>query len=157
MQIRAATKNDAHYLFDIDLKCFDFPWSIHEWRIFGQACLGTVATHNSVPVGMVLFKANDDDLLIVKIGVKHEFRRQGIGRALVDNCLQYARDTNLLTLSMVVPETLLRPGDPDDVSGWLTTTGFKPTIPLLSQHFEMYGKSEDGVRFTLSTRSSNVS
>jgi GNAT superfamily N-acetyltransferase len=107
---------------------------------------------------MVLFKPDDDDTLeIVKIAVKHEFRRQGIGRTLIHNCLQYAKDTNLPTVSMIVPESLLRPGDPDDISGWALAVGFEPMIPLLRERFEMYGKPEDGVRFILSTRSSHVS
>jgi GNAT superfamily N-acetyltransferase len=157
VQIRAATKNDAHYLFDIDLKCFDFPWTLQEWRIFGQTCLGTVATDKSVPIGMVLFRADDTDLNIVKIGVKSEHRRLGVGRALIASCLQYAKDTNLLAVQMIVPETLLRPGDPDDISPWLSSVGFIPTVPLLRDFYEMYGRVEDGVRFTLSTRSTHGS
>jgi GNAT superfamily N-acetyltransferase len=157
VEIRAATKNDAHYLFDIDLKCFDFPWTLPEWRVFGQTCLGTVATDKGIPVGMALFKPGEDSLELVKIAVKHECRRQGIGRALIHNCLQYAKDTNLQTVSMVVPETLLRPGDPDDISGWAIAVGFMPETPLLRGHFELYGKQEDGVRFNLPTRSSHVS
>ena len=29
---RAAEQKDAHYLIDIDIKCFDYAWTPEDWR-----------------------------------------------------------------------------------------------------------------------------
>ncbi len=54
---------------------------------------------------------------------------------------------------MVVPESRLRPGDPDDLSQWLLSLGFRAEIPLLRNWFTFYGEQEDGVPFSLPIQS----
>ena len=52
---RAAEQKDAHYLIDIDIKCFDYAWTPEEWRQVGKYCVACVATWNDTPVGMAIF------------------------------------------------------------------------------------------------------
>jgi len=147
---RAAEQKDAHYLIDIDIKCFDYAWTPEEWRQVGKYCVACVATWNGTPVGMAIF-CNDHagSIEIVKIAVKKAYRRLGIARRLLYNCILYARELYATRLVMVVPESTLQPGNPEDVSEWLTQLRFRAQVPLLKDYFTFYGEPEDGVVFTL--------
>ena len=147
---RAAEQKDAHYLIDIDIKCFDYAWTPEDWRQVAKDCMACVATWNGTPVGMAIFY-NDHagSIEIVKIAVKKPYRNVGIARRLLYNCALYARELCATRLLMVVPEGKLRPGDPEDISQWLGKLGFRAQVPLLRDFFTFYGESEDGVVFTL--------
>ncbi len=150
VQYRAATERDAHYLLDIDIKCFDYAWMPEDWRKVSLNCVACVAVWNDAPIGMAIFaRTNEGDVEIVKIAVKEPFRNQGIGRHLINNCVLYAREINAPSLVMIVPEGRLRPGDPDDLSRWFPRLGFRARSPLLKDRFSFYGKTEDAVLFIL--------
>ncbi len=93
LDIRATTERDAHYLLDIDIKCFDYAWLPEDWRNLAKTCLACVATWNGTPIGMVIFANNQlGGVDIEKIAVKPPYRNQGIGRRLLRNCALYARE-----------------------------------------------------------------
>jgi GNAT superfamily N-acetyltransferase len=149
IQIRASNEQDAHYLLDIDIKCFDYAWLPKDWRRIAQDCMACVATWRGTPIGMVVFRNNrQGDVEIEKVAVKAPFRHQGIGRRLIHNCAMFAREIGAIELLMLVPEGRLRPGEPDDISGWLTKLGFRAEVPLLRDYFTFYGQPEDGVLFS---------
>ena len=79
---RAAEQKDAHYLIDIDIKCFDYAWTPEDWRQIAKDCVACVATWNGTPVGMAIFY-NDHagSIEIVKIAVKKPYRNSA---SLVD-------------------------------------------------------------------------
>jgi len=150
LNIRATTERDAHYLLDIDNKCFDYAWLPEDWRQVAKDCLACVATWNGTPVGMVIFTSNRNrGVEIVRIAVKAPYRNQGIARRLLRNCVLYAREIGAIELLMLVPESRLRPGDPDDLSQWLIKLGFRAEVPLLKNWFKFYGEWEDGVLFSI--------
>lgn len=150
IQVRPTTERDAHYLLDIDIKCFDYAWLPDDWRAAAKDALACVATWNETPVGMVIFSYNNyGGVEIEKIAVKAPYRHHGIARRLLYNCALYAKEIGALELLMVVPESRLRPGDPDDISAWLLKLGFRASLPLLKNWFVFYGKPEDGVVFSL--------
>ena len=150
IDFRASTEKDAHYLLDIDLKCFDYAWLPEDWRAISKACYGCVATWNETPIGMAIFGQTPyGNVEILKLAVKSSYRNRGIGSRLVFNCLLYAREIHALRLLMVVPEGQLRPGEPGDISSWLKHRGFRAQVPLLRNYFTFYGQPEDGVVFSL--------
>ncbi len=151
IEFRAAEQRDAHYLIDIDIKCFDFAWTPEEWRQISKYCVACVATWNGTPIGMAIFH-NDHagNIEIVKVAIKKPYRHMGIARRLIFNCILYARELYATQLVMVVPESRLRPDDPEDLSEWLTRLCFRAQVPLLKNYFTFYGEPEDGVVFTLS-------
>ena len=102
------------------------------------------------PVGMAVFY-NDfmGSIEIVKVAVKRPYRNMGIARRLIFNCILYARELYATRLVMIVPESKLRPGEPDDLSEWLKALRFRAQVPLLKDYFTFYGEPEDGVVFTL--------
>ena len=150
IHFRAAEERDAHYLIDIDIKCFDYAWMPEDWRQVSKTCVACVATWCGTPVGMAIFaKTPEGDVEIVKVAVKSCYRNRGIARRLLYNCALYARETHAPRLLMLVPESRLRPGERDDISAWLTKLGFRAGIPLLRDYFTFYGQPEDGVLFSL--------
>jgi GNAT superfamily N-acetyltransferase len=147
---RASSDRDAHYLIDIDLKCFDYAWLPETWRAVSKTCVACVATWNDTPIGMAIFgKTPDGDIEILKIAVKPAYRNMGIARHLIYNCILYAREVHAFRLVMLVPEGQLRPGETGDISHWLCSLGFRAQTPLLQGYFIFYGQAEDGVIFTL--------
>jgi ribosomal protein S18 acetylase RimI-like enzyme len=149
INFRASTERDAHYLIDIDLKCFDYAWLPEAWRQVSKTCVACVATWNETPIGMAIFgKTPDGDVEILKVAVKPAYRNQGIAQHLLYNCALYAREVHAFRLIMVVPEGQLRPGEPGDISDWLTRLGFRAQVPLLKDYFVFYGQAEDGVIFS---------
>lgn len=147
---RASEPKDAHYLLDIDIKCFDYAWLPSEWRIVAQHCVACVATWNGTPIGMAIFGKNaDGDVQVVKLAVKPAYRHRGIATGLMRNCALYAREIHAPRLVLLVPESWLCPGQPGDISGWLVKLGFRAHKPLLRNQFTFYGQSEDGVLFSL--------
>ena len=150
IQFRAAEERDAHYLIDIDIKCFDYAWMPEDWRQASKTCVGTVATWYGTPIGMAIFaKTEAGDIEIVKIAVKKPYRNRGVASQLLLNCAIYAREIHIPRMVMLVPEGRLRPGEPDDISTWLTKLGFRAQAPLLRDYFTFYGQAEDGVLFSL--------
>lgn len=150
IDIRASSERDAHYLLDIDIKCFDYAWLPEDWRQVAKNCLACVATWQGTPIGMVIFGNNHcGGVDIVKIAVKPPHRNQGVARRLLYNCALYAREIGATELLMLVPEGRLRPNEPDDISNWLTKLGFRAEVPLLKDYFTFYGQAEDGVLFSL--------
>jgi ribosomal protein S18 acetylase RimI-like enzyme len=141
---------DAHYLIDIDIKCFEHAWTPEEWRETSETSLGAVATWHGVPIGMSISRRSlEGDVEVVKVGVKPPYRNNGIGRHLLQNCILHARDIMATRLFTIVPESAIAPGQPQDLSTWLSKLGFRAEKPLLRNHFYSYGQSEDGVTFSM--------
>jgi len=148
-EMRPSEARDAHYLIDIDTKCFFYAWTPEEWRQVSQECLATVVTFNGEPIAMAVFGKNPDgDVEIVKVAVKQAFRLRGVSRRLIYNCALYAREIGAAALVMLIPEYRLRPGDPDDLSVWLGKLGFRATT-IFRKEFHAYGRDEDGVQFSI--------
>lgn len=150
MNFRETGPNDAHHLLDIDIKGFDCPWTPEEWREVSKDCVGMVATWNDTPIAFVISKRTEDgDIEIVKLAVKPWFRRQGISRRLVWNCVLHAREIMATNVLIVIPERRIDPGQPTDLTAWLTKLQFKAVLPIIKNHFHCYGEDEDGVIFAL--------
>jgi ribosomal protein S18 acetylase RimI-like enzyme len=148
IMIRSAIRDDLQHLFDIDLKCFDIPWTIDEWKYCGGGeSLVHVATVDLTPVGMVIYHPAEC-LSIVKLAVKPQFRLRGISRLLLEHCVRCANDNGSQRISITVPETIIYCTDTDNISPWLDKLHFYATTPLLKDHYDIYGRLEDGIVFT---------
>lgn len=147
---RESVPLDDHYLMDIDLKCFDRPWTPIEWRRVSKLCSILVATWNDKPIGMIVYgQTESGDFDVVKLGVKPVYRRQGIGSRLMLDAILAARNLMVPSIFVTVPESHVCPGDPYDVSAWLRKRSFRARLPNIKDHIELYGEWEDGVVFTL--------
>ena len=85
MTLRFADAADVHLLHALHAAAFDTPWPAEEierlMRILGGFA---VLAEDARPQGFVLTRTVSDEAEILTLAVAPDFRRQGIGRALVE-------------------------------------------------------------------------
>ena len=146
--LRAGCERDLPYVRDVDLKSSHYPWPAAAWEAFeAPACKLCVALYRAEPVGFVVYRINEGDVDILRLGVKPSQRGKGIGGALLDSVLSYARAERCLRMTMTVAEIYCLPGHPDDVSQWLSQYGFRTVLPVAKDYAFMYGDWVDGFCF----------
>lgn len=149
--LRPALGNDVNFLIDIDLKCYDYPWSVDEWRLLAlnPACSVTLATINMEPVGFVAWGKviAKKEAEILRLAVKPAYRNSGVGSLLLGSIEIEANEYGMQKIVLIVPEIHCFPNHRNDVSQWLLTRGYKATKPILKNHFDMYGSKVDGFKF----------
>lgn len=147
---RDATPEDQVYIQDLDLKCFEMSWSCDAWAYAGQHYIIKLAAYYGTPIGFATYVHNTEDNIIQfpKVGVKPSFRNKGVARQLVSEAVQFCKQVRALRIETLIPETLLRPGEPQDASKWLSKLGWEAT-GLVRDFFPCMGQREDAVRFIL--------
>lgn len=148
INVREARTEDSNDLMDIDIKCFDNPWTGDDWSGFNRnaGTLVYVAAVFGTPIGFIVFQTDQKlkQVEILKIAVKDSGRQQGASRQLLMIAEDFAIGRKAPTLTIVVPESSLYTGP---LGKWLTATGFQGTKPFIKNRFVAYGESEDGVKF----------
>lgn len=149
-QTRHARPEDQVYILDLDLKCFESAWSHDSWAYAGQHYVIKLATFYGTPIGFATYVYNTEKNVIQfpKVGVKRAFRNKGVGSRLVFEALQFCKQVRAQHVETLVPESLLRPGESQDASVWLSKLGWKAT-GIERDFFPCMGQREDAVRFTL--------
>lgn len=149
--IRDARPEDQVPIIDCDIKCFDLAWSTDSWSYVAANNVVKVATFYGTPIGFSVFllKADEPVVVLPKLGVKPTYRGKGVGRALLKEALVFARQVDARTIETIIPESLLRPGEPAFVGDWMTKMGWRPD-GLVREFFPSMGEKEDGVRFIIS-------
>jgi GNAT superfamily N-acetyltransferase len=149
--IRLAQARDLHPLVDIDLKSYDYPWSVDKWRKFvtDPTCMILLASFKVEPVGMCIWqkKLAIKEAEILRIATKPAYRGKGAGIFLLHGVETGAKEHGLEKVTVIVPEIKCFPGYPDDVSQWLLNRGYKAITPILKDHFYMFGGRCDGFKF----------
>ena len=150
IEVRPGRKEDIQYVLDIDVKCFDDPWSPDKWR--KDELSVAVGTVHKTPVGVVVFEIintrKQQCVRMDKIAVKPGFRNRGIAKALVQevrNCCMY---NGLLYIETIIPESMCVPDTPRDVTGFLSKVGFRG-FGIKRDAFTDMGQPEDGYIFRL--------
>jgi GNAT superfamily N-acetyltransferase len=119
--IRKPKPADLNYIFDIDLKCFEDYLSIDGWLEYLEGNYSLlVAIVKGLPVGVIVWQDN----IIKRIAVKPANRGNGVGSQLlqaVENSL-VQKGFDLVMIN--VPESMCCPGQPHDVSHWLSERKF---------------------------------
>jgi len=123
--IRRPQLSDLHYLYDIDLKCFDDNLTLDEWREYlgdaGHEIL--VCMLDDLPVGFVVWHVND----LLRLAVKPACSYLGLGTRLLRAVENILIKRGMRYMSINVPESLCCPDQSLDASGWLLKRGFKAT------------------------------
>lgn len=149
--IRSAQAEDIHFLVDIDLKSYHYPWPINKWRKFAAdpTCVIKLASIKAAPVSVCVWQKKPaiKEAEILRLATKPAYRCQGIGSLLLHAIEFEARENELQEISIIVPEIKCFPGHPDDVSHWLLERNYKAVTPILKNHFYMYGSHCDGFKF----------
>ena len=150
--IRRAQVRDVNALLDIDLKSYDYPWTITKWReISGDEDYTLlIATLKAQPVSMCVWRRRKDAAdcaEIVKLATKPRNQGQGLAALLLNRVEGNMRSAGIKKAVFAVPEIKCFPGHPDDVSAWLLARKYKPVKPILRDEYCMYGSMCDGFQF----------
>lgn len=162
--IGVAERGDQGLLYDIDLKCFEDVWSHEYWPFwFGDSnviFLVKESGKNGSPVGMAVCVCNQDGIVIEKLCVKKQYRRQGVSRMLLraahGMAAQYEKE---VPVYLAIPEVWLGRGYDDHEFGlgdWTRALNMTATRGILTDYFFIQGHSEDGIRFISEVKRSQV-
>lgn len=136
---------DHEPLHDIDLKCFNDVWESWLHR-FEDDLIVFMAEIRGKEVGFAACMILSDGIFIDKIGVKPDYRRQGVSREI----LMMIQASAMMqkwphVVSITIPEsTLILPG-PDNIAGWVRKVGFQAKPPFEPDYFTIHGESIAGV------------
>ena len=153
IKVHTANSGDLNAMYETELRTYDYPYDYAALKALLKDpdvfCVIAVTEKEHI-IGYGAFRKmqNAEEVEVVRLGVLKKHRQQGAGKALLKAGNDYGITANMRTLYCIVPEVLCCPGVLDDQSQWLIDQGFTTTIPLLPQVFRMYGKWEDGVKFT---------
>ncbi|MCI0564661.1 MAG: GNAT family N-acetyltransferase [Nitrososphaera sp.] len=156
--VRLTRPGDINSVTRMDLKCYPYPMPMQEWqeRIKGsgekdQARIIVVELYRE-PAGFAMWNINDEHVgFLCRLGVLPKYRRQKVGTLLMASCLKHCQENHCDKVKLVVPSIHCQPGDPDDVSAFLTACGFKTTKEILYNYCVMYGDQIDGYVFERGT------
>jgi len=150
--IRASRPDDVNLLPDIDLKCYDYPDGLGEWKEFfnrpkdnktllihvGKRLVGLGAWCNTINQ-----ETGDVTASVRKLCIVPAFRRRGFGTKLLTSLESHAAKDRNEVLRIIVPDVHCDPRDPHDVSGFLNRGGFTPNGIVPDWEF-MFGRMADG-------------
>jgi ribosomal-protein-alanine N-acetyltransferase len=111
IRIRRMTLKDIDAIFAIERVSFSDPWSKRAFmselveRGFNFSIVAEAPKGRKV-IGYCLFWIiEDDETHITNIAINPEFRRQGIGKLLIDEVIQRSRDKGIPSVTLEVRES----------------------------------------------------
>ncbi len=146
--IRKPEPQDLNYILDIDLKCFEDNWSYNEWRetLYDPRYGVLLGTYKSLPVGFIVWFSGTKEGLITRLAVKPAYQRKGVGSQLLSAVEVILVQQSIKEVHFPITETLCQPGQPHDVSRWLTKRGYRASA--LMRGTGLYcGTKEDEIIF----------
>jgi len=89
VHIRWMIRRDMNDVLEIERGGFEYPWSEDDFvRCLRQRnCIGMVAEIDDRVVGFMIYELHRSRLHVVNFAVHPEFRRQGIGRQMIDKLI----------------------------------------------------------------------
>ena len=147
--VRQGTGNDAQHVIDIDIKCYDEPWSPEYWRVAGLDFIINVVTYYGTPVGMSVFTSAEEAdgpkfVSLLKVAGKPMFRKKGLSRMLLEPMDKYAEQIKAESIWATIPESLC--SGEHSIAGWALKVGFKATA-IQKNYYAVLGDLEDGYIF----------
>ncbi len=107
VEISVAAWGDLEAIHRLEVNSFPSPWrrEFFESELGGDSRLHFVARRRGVLVGYVFAMWFFDEMHINKIAVTSSERRKGIAEALMDRCLDFARENGITTISLEVRQS----------------------------------------------------
>ena len=86
VHIRWMIRRDMSEVLEIENESFEFPWSEEDFiRCLRQRnCIGMVAEYDEQVVGFMIYELHRTRLHVLNFCVADDFRRQGVGRQMVE-------------------------------------------------------------------------
>jgi len=107
LEIAPASWKDVDDIHRLETRSFPSPWrrEFFESELRGESRLHFVARRDGKIVGYVFTMWFFDEMHVNKIAVEEEERRRGIADALMDRCLDFARENGITTISLEVRQS----------------------------------------------------
>jgi len=104
--IRLAKQEEAAILSAMHRLCLPPGWSPEEFKVFlaDSLCLALIAEVENQPAGMILSRITADEAEILTFAVLPDFRRKGLGAALLKSLVGKLHETRAKTLFLEVSE-----------------------------------------------------
>jgi hypothetical protein len=152
--IRLTRPTDANVLSSLDLKCYPYPLTLDKWKDLannsGKKAAPKVVVCEVLrkPCGFAVWNSEDFEVArIIRLGVVPASRKKGLGTLLLNKVKHYSQIKQIDKLQVIVPDIHCQPGDPDDVSGFLSKSLFHTTGEVIHDFRYMYGDWRDGYVF----------
>lgn len=99
--------NDLGAIHRLEERCFRSPWrrEFFESELRGEGRMNLVARRRGAVVGYLFSMWYFDEMHVNKIAVDEGERRKGIADALMERCLEFARDNEISTVSLEVRQS----------------------------------------------------
>jgi ribosomal-protein-alanine N-acetyltransferase len=109
VHIRWMIRRDMPAVLEIESHSFEFPWSEEEFiRALRQRnCIGMVAEMNEIVVGFMIYELHKNRLHILNFAVHHDYRRLGVGKAMIDKLVGKLSQQRRSRILLEVRETNL--------------------------------------------------
>ncbi len=104
LQIAKAVRADVDAIHRIEEASFPSPWrrDFFVGELVSEGRFNIVAKRDGVVIGYLFAMWIFDEMHVNKIAVQESDRRQGVADALMDACFAFARDHEILTISLEV-------------------------------------------------------
>lgn len=102
--IRKMTKEDIPFVAAVEAECFSLPWSRQalEAELSNEKAYFQVAFLSEKPAAYMGMHIVLDECYITNVAVSEDFRRRGLGEALVRNALSVAEKKNCCFITLEV-------------------------------------------------------
>ena len=158
--IRLSRPNDINTLVALDLKTYNYPLSMDDWKVLvhgsGKKKEPRVILLElmSRPAGFCMWKESEPEegkdeqiVELLRVGILPEYRGRSLGRLLVDRCAEECNRNRMDKIRLLVPEVHCVPDDPDNIVGFLNKVDFFPTGEIVEDFKVMYGDMVDAFAF----------
>lgn len=107
MKIDKMTEKQLDETAELEAQCFSHPWSRKslEDELNNETSLFFTATEEEKVIGYIGMSVVVDEGYIFNVAVNKNFRKKGVGSALVETLVTYAKKNNLCFLTLEVRES----------------------------------------------------
>lgn len=109
VHIRWMIRRDMQEVLAIESRSFEFPWAEEDFISFlrQRNAIGMVADYRDRVVGYMVYEIHKSRLHLVNIAVHPGFRREGVGKAMLDKLSSKLSSQRRVLISLHVRETNL--------------------------------------------------
>jgi ribosomal-protein-alanine N-acetyltransferase len=107
VETRSADASDLDAIHHLECDSFPAPWrrEFFESELQASGRFSLVATHGDRIIGYVFAMWLFEEMHVNKIAVVKSERRRGIARLLMEHCLAFAREHEVVTISLEVRQS----------------------------------------------------
>lgn len=136
--IRWLIRRDMPEVMAIEKASYGRPWTEDEFVhcLRQRNCIGMVLEHDDAIIGFMVYELHKNNINVINLAVKPEFRRQGFGKMMIDKLIGKLSSVRRTSIVFVVRDTNL------DAQLFLRSSGF-----IATSVFRQYYRVEDETDF----------